>query len=113
MTEVDPALAVLEDAAEETEAAAAEQNQLAKDIRRAADDRRRGRSWSEIADFSFLTRVVDGLAATTVKLAGAARATRAAVARGLADEGATTREIGKRFRISHQRVSALLSRTEK
>jgi transposase-like protein len=106
----DPAAAALDEVAEAADATADEQRQVAATSRRLRNERQRGASWREIT--------VDGRARTLLGLIGmsARRLTtvgkrlRRALAVALTSEGLSTRQIGARFGVSHQRVSSLLHR---
>jgi predicted XRE-type DNA-binding protein len=106
----DEAYATLVDVAERAESAADEQRQVARQARQAARQARRGATWSDLTDSGVLPSIWRSLSDAAGQLAQLTGALRSAVARALVAEGLTTRQIGQRFGVSHQRISALLSR---
>ncbi|HET6795383.1 MAG TPA: hypothetical protein VFH45_13120 [Acidimicrobiales bacterium] len=102
----------LREVADAADATSREQHRAAGAVRRIADRRERGASWRDISASDSALRVVELLAGGASRLREAAGRLRRVIAGGLADEGMTTRKIGERFGVSHQRVSTLLSRGE-
>ena len=113
VTGADAGAAALEEVADTADATAREQRQAAVLARRLAGRRRRGLSWADLTAEGGATQLVELLGAGALRLRGAAGALRQLVARGLAAEGMTTRRIGERFGVSHQRVSSILSDNER
>ncbi len=97
--------------AREIDQAIAEGEEATQAVRRLAGARRRGESWMSIVSGGEApdrsVRTVQGVAG---RLGASAGQLRRVIARGLAQEGRSTREIGRLFEISHQRVSAILGR---
>ena len=106
----DPAADALDGIAATAEEVADEQHEVARAARSLAERRRGGATWTELVDTRSPLVLVDLLRHSAGLLLGAARALQGALARALAREGCTTREIGTRFGVSHQRISALMSR---
>jgi len=89
------------------------QRDVARKARRAARQRRSGARWSEIVESGTVLSLLQTMGRSAAKITSSAGALRVAVARGLASEGYSTRQIGERFGISHQRVSSLMSRAKR
>jgi|GEM_PF-5062247 len=105
----DPGVALTE-VAEVAEEVADAQRRVAREARAAARARRNGATWSQLVESGKVQRLLGSLGAGAARLARAAGRLRAAVLGGLSKEGWTTRRIGARLGISHQRVSALRAR---
>lgn len=107
----DPVAAALESAADAAEASAREQQRAVGVARDAAQARRRD-DWP--VDGPKLTGalrlVLELLGDSAERLAAVVGGIRRAWAASLAEQGASIRQIGARLGVSHQRVSALLSR---
>ncbi|MGH9086789.1 MAG: hypothetical protein ACRDYZ_01530 [Acidimicrobiales bacterium] len=108
----DPAAGALDGIAATAEEVADEQRSVAGAARSLARERRLGASWTELVDDRASTMLVPLLRHSASLLLGSARALQGALARALASEGLTTRAIGARFGVSHQRISALMSRRD-
>jgi hypothetical protein len=104
----DRAVAVLEDVAEAADSVADEQRRIAREARSLASARRRGVGGVQLMDGGG-GRVLKGLRRSGMLLLANARRLQAVLARTLADDGLTTRQIGARFGVSHQRISALMA----
>lgn len=102
----------IREVAEAAETTAREQTRVAAIARRIADQRQAGVPWVAITQKGAIRALIDSLGAGAIRLRGAGAKLRRAWARGLLNEGLTTRQVGQRFGISHQRVSALLSRQD-
>lgn len=98
----------LEGVADAVEAAASEQRQVAKDVRRMERERARGWSWSRILDDQRAATVLERLRGSARRLGEAAGGLSSTVARGLAEEGESHRKIARRLGVTHQRVTAVL-----
>jgi predicted transcriptional regulator len=105
--EADLALKEVADAAEVT---AEEQREVAAVSKGLSQDRGRGASWSDLTRGERFHRLLDLLGASSRRLVEVAGSFRRVLVAVLAAEGLTTRKIGERFGISHQRISSLLRR---
>ena len=94
----------------EIDQAAAEGEEAAQAVRQLAEARRRGESWKAIISEGEAPKTVRAVMGAAERLAASAGQFRRIVARGLSREGRSTRDIGRLFEISHQRVSAILGR---
>jgi hypothetical protein len=103
---------LLEDVAATADSIADDQRQTARQARDMAQARRRGATWQQIIEAGPALSLLGLLRGNAERLSRAGGRVRSAIARGLAAEGFTTRQIGKRFGVSHQRVSSLLSRED-
>lgn len=106
------AVAALEDVAAAAESVAEEQQAIAREARMLARARRRGAAWTQLVDGGGVGRLLSRLRRSGTLLLAHARRLHATTARSLADEGLTTRQIGARFGVSHQRISALMGRRD-
>jgi hypothetical protein len=104
----DPAVAALNEVADAAEDTAREQHQVAVTSRRLSRERAQGASWGEITDGVRPWTLLGLLGASVRRLSAVGKGLRRALAVALAAEGFTTRQIGERFGVSHQRVSSLL-----
>jgi hypothetical protein len=104
----DPAAAALNELADAADDTAREQHEVAVASRRLSHERDRGASWREIADGGTLQRLLGHIGASARRLSAVGNGLRRALAVVLSAEGLTTRQIGERFGVSHQRVSSLL-----
>ena len=100
----------LEELAASAEQTAIEQRQVAASARFLSRQRAEGRSWSSILGEGEHPSVVQVLSASLWRLGETSGRFRAAVAIALAREGLSTRQIASRLGVTHQRVSAMLSR---
>jgi transcriptional regulator of aromatic amino acid metabolism len=105
--EMSVALGALAASAEQT---AIEQRQVAASARVLRRQREEGRSWSSILAQGEHPSLVHLLSASLRRLTETSGRFRAAVAIALAREGLSTRQIASRLGVTHQRVSAMLSR---
>jgi hypothetical protein len=109
--EPDAIASTLERAADAAEESAREQQQAADVARQAARGRRLDDWPVEGPQLTGALRLVLNLLGSSAeRLAGAVGALRREWAAALAEEGVSIRHIGERLGVSHQRVSALLSR---
>ncbi len=99
----------MREVAASAEATAREQRRIASLARRIADQREREVPWATIFEKGTISSIVELLSRGAHRLRAGASKTRRLVARGLVNEGLTTRQVGRRFGVSHQRISALLS----
>ena len=102
--------AALDEVAETAEAVADEQLKLAAAARVGAEDARQGAGWAETVSSGLPQRLLDSLSSGVNSLRSAASRLRSAMIVGLAADGQTRRQIGNALGISHQRVTALLSK---
>lgn len=102
----------LRQVADAAEATAREQRRAARMARHIADERESGLSWGDITGKGSARSLTELLSSGSGRLRQATTRFRRLLASGLAAEGFTRREIGEHFGVSHQRVSALLSRRE-
>lgn len=106
------AVAALEVVAATAESVAEEQHRIAREARLLATARRRGAAWTQLVGGDGVGRLLTRLRRSGTLLMANARRLQAATARSLADEGLTTRQIGARFGVSHQRISTLMGRRD-
>ena len=99
----------LDRVADTVEEAAHDQQQAARIARDTAAVRRRG-GGDDLSTTRSVRQVLDLLARSADLLTSGAGALRRGWAAALADEGLSIRQIGERLGVTHQRVSALLTR---
>jgi hypothetical protein len=101
--------ATLEAVADQIDAAASEERAAASTVRELAAQRRKGSSWTHIATHGGLRAALERIGDGVQVLRGGAARLRRTAARGMVEEGTSTRQIGRLFGVSHQRVSAIVS----
>jgi hypothetical protein len=108
----DELTAALDDLAESAERTSAEQQLLADSARALSEQHRRGWSWPAILAGEDHPPVVGLLASSLHRLRESSSRFRTVVAATLLKEGLSTRQIAARLGVTHQRVSAMLSRSK-
>jgi hypothetical protein len=101
--------AALQEVADLADAVADEQHQIAEKARAMQHLRDRGWSWAKILDSEDGPVLVDLLRRNSRRVLHATSRVTRSLAAGLAGEGASRREIGRRLGVSHQRISAMLN----
>jgi hypothetical protein len=112
MVEADATETALREVAEVADDVADEQRRLAGRAEALRRAHRSGRTWSELIDGGRTDALLGPLRQGVRRLAAAVSQLQAALARALFAEGVSTREIGRRFGVSHQRISSLMSRRD-
>jgi DNA-binding NarL/FixJ family response regulator len=102
----------LEDLATSAERTSAEQQELADSARAMSRQRQSGRSWAAILDSDTHSSVLTLLGSSLRRLGQTSSRFRNAIAAALSAEGLSTRQIAARLGVTHQRVSAMLSRSK-
>lgn len=100
--------ATLEGIAADIEKTAQEEVRAAETVREIADERQENRSWREITSDGTPKAVLALLGTSLQRLRSDTGALRRLVMKGLSEEGLTVRQIGELFRVSHQRISAII-----
>jgi hypothetical protein len=100
----------LDNLAETAERTSLEQRRLAESARAMSEERRRGSSWAVVLAGEGYPSALALLASSLHRLKETSSNFRTAVATALAREGLSTRQIATRLGVTHQRVSAMLSR---
>jgi hypothetical protein len=98
----------LDEFADEAEAVADEQQQIARDARQLSHKRDQGRPWSEVLageDAGALLRLIRTSGRRVATATGALMRT---LARELQSEGLSHRKIGRLLGVTHQRVTTIL-----
>lgn len=98
----------LQELAESAEENARDQQRIARKARRLDREREKGTAWSTILDRDRRPGLLELLAASARRVATMTNDFRRAVAGALSKEGSSTRQIARRFGVSHQRISAML-----
>jgi len=98
----------LEEIADEADAVADGQRDVARRARSMQQQRERGQSWTEILDTEDAPGLLDRLRVGSRRIAAATSRLGQLLARGLAAEGRSRRQIADRLGVSHQRISAIL-----
>ena len=106
-------LAALDDLAVAVDENARDERLLARSIRRLKAGRAKGRSWNDLLDAEQRPGALELVSRILRRIMEASGSLRRAVARGLRLEGATIPAIAALFGVSHQRISALLRRSDK
>ncbi len=99
------ALAEVATAAEDV---AGQQRRIARRARAMERQRDRGQSWVEILDREAEPGLLSLLRRSARRLGAAAGELAQALARGLAGEGESRRQIARRLGVTHQRITAML-----
>jgi hypothetical protein len=102
----------LEQVATTAESIADEQREVAAQARTLERLRRRGKTWAEIFDRQETPSVIALLRSSGRKLAAMTRLVSRVLAEGMNSEGESRREIARRLEVTHQRVSAILRRSD-
>ena len=104
----DPALAALTKLSEVAEAGAHELRALDGELVAMTQRRKRGWTWVRILSTPSSSDLLSRLTRVTSELGSAGNGLRRALARALRDEGMQVTSIAALFRVSRQRVSALI-----
>lgn len=100
----------LEEVADVAREVAADQQVVARKARRMQRRRDEGWSWARILDREGEPHALDLVRRSARRLTVMAGRLARAMARGLADEGSSRRQIAARLGVTHQRITALLTR---
>lgn len=103
---------VLDEFANEAEAVANEQQQIARDVRRLNEEREAGRSWSELLAGSDSGQMLQLVRSSARRLTSATGTLMRFLARELSSEGLSHRKIGRLLGVTHQRVTTILKSRE-
>lgn len=102
----------LEAVAAVAEQVAEDQRLVARQARAIQRQRSRGRLWAEILDRQSAPHLLDRLRRNRRSLGAAATSLSQALARQLAREGESRRQIARRLGVTHQHVTNLLQRPQ-
>ena len=100
---------VLADVATTADDLADDQRRVARRARAMVRERASGASWAEVLDREGEPRLLDLLRTNARRLAEVTGRLAQTIARGLADEGESRRQIARRLQVTHQRISAMLA----
>lgn len=103
-------VSVLEAVATAADDVADDQRTVARKARSMQRRRDRGWSWARVLDAEAAPGLLELLRRSTRRLAQQTSRLARTLAAGLHDEGDSFRQIGRRLGVTHQRVSAMLSR---
>jgi phosphoglycolate phosphatase-like HAD superfamily hydrolase len=98
----------LEDFAQEADAVAGEQRQIAHDAVRLERQRDEGRSWAEVLGGADAGHLLRRVRSSGRRLATATGDLMRSLARELRNEGLSHRKIGRLLGVTHQRVTTIL-----
>lgn len=102
----------LDDFADEADAVADEQQQIARDARKLDEQREAGRPWAEVLTGDEAGSLFRLIRSSGRRLAAATGTLMRTLARELQSEGLSHRKIGRLLGVTHQRVTTILkSRT--
>ena len=98
----------LDEFAEEADAVAGEQRQIARDVRWLNQEREAGRSWSELLGGADAGQMLQLVRSSARRLASATGMLMRFMAHELSNEGLSHRKIGRLLGVTHQRVTTIL-----